>query len=75
MSIKEIKIPENIRNYQKYPSLIGQEGCPRCDSLDIKIKYTSFKKGKISWSCTCNVCGLQYNAKLSPDGKKIIIES
>ena len=72
--IKEIEIPKKIRNYQKYPSLIGQDGCPRCDSLDIKIEFTSFQKNNMSWNCTCNICGLYYKAKLNSKEKKIIIE-
>ncbi|MHA1269116.1 MAG: hypothetical protein ACTSPY_04955 [Candidatus Helarchaeota archaeon] len=74
MTIIEIEIPNQVRNYQQYPSLIGQEGCPRCESLDIKIKFTSFNKDKMTWDCTCNMCGLYYKAKLSSDGKKILIE-
>jgi transcription elongation factor Elf1 len=74
MVSKEIKIPDRIRNYSKYGSLIGQEGCPRCESLDIKIKFTSFKKDDMSWSCTCNICGLYYSAKLAPEENMIIID-
>ncbi|MBD3230739.1 MAG: hypothetical protein GF329_21350 [Candidatus Lokiarchaeota archaeon] len=74
MDSKEIEIPDRVRNYRKYPSLIGKSGCPRCESLDIKIKFTSFKKDKMSWSCTCNVCGLLYQAKLVQDEDKILIE-
>ncbi len=78
MKQKELEIPSTVRSYQEYPEIIEFEGCPRCNSLDVMPKLSSFKKADIRFQVTCLKCGLLYYAyeKVDPASytKNIIIE-
>ncbi|MHA1299278.1 MAG: hypothetical protein ACTSO9_07585 [Candidatus Helarchaeota archaeon] len=74
MSFKEIDIPEHVRSYREYPQIIENEGCPRCNSLMLKVDIQSFKIGDLKFGCTCSNCGLFFYVKEDNVRRKLIFE-
>ena len=74
MSFKEIEISSQARSYRDYPPIIENEGCPRCNSLMIKVKINTFKIGNLVFGCTCSNCGLFFYVKEDNKNRKLLFE-
>ena len=74
MSFKEVDIPPRARSYRDYPPIIENEGCPRCNSLMLKVEIKAFKIGDLKFGCTCSNCGLFFYVIEDNTARKLIFE-